>query len=1807
MLRKLWRIARYLVLALLAMLLLLYVTILNPWYEPWRDALLPYVSRLISASLNGTLEIGALRGSLLSAPALHNVVLRDASGSLVGRIEAIRLAYDLTALFRLRLEVQAVEISRPQITVVQQPDGRLNLNTLLPESPLPAAEPPPTSGGLPLAIRLHTLQIRDAQITLDLPSLPGVQQITGLQVRLSAQLDGAGLHAEIQQFTADTMPAEVHLRTLQGALHRQGGVTRVEGFRLQTDATLITAHGIVPGSGMPADFTLQVQPLALAEIGRLLHNELLRDPVQLTLTASGPPAALQVQAQLSTPAASLTMQGQVDTAALPPSYQAQLSVSHLDLAPLVGQADLQSDVNFTLNVQGQGLTPRDLRSSLHVDIQPSHLGPLLLRPSAIHLEAVQQRLQVQRLDLDTSAARLTASGALDLAGTSDLHYGLTADLANLQKFVGTPELAGQVHLQGQAQGTWPALSVGGTLKARALRYQEHSLQTLQLTYHGEQLGSQAQVSATLLAQQARAGTIPVERLTFEATYQEATRQAQFAIDVQQAPETGGKTHGTLTLGSTEQQVVVEEFLINLPRRPWRSPAPWRVIMGPQQLQFENIQLVHAEESLSLSGGMAGERLQDIQLRVSQLDLSYLQQLFQLPPALGGHANVQLQLAGTLAEPRLRSELALRAPTQSALPFESVRSTLVYAQKHLQGNFQIHQANREVLTLDMRLPLDMAFTGMALEQRLLDAPVDLRLALKQPDLAALQKAQPSLPKLQGTLQGTVSLQGTYAALALDADMQLQQLGMEGSVEQLRGPIRLTGNLVSAPSVATLAQAVQQGQVAPQLQNVTLRVPTLHGQMPSPGAPAQPFQVQDVVGQVMAQWTPQGLHATLQRLHVQTTGLGLPRTTMDLEAKLEPQRLTIQRLHVRLPQSELQMQGFLTLPEQQVQLRCDIPRLRLDELPLSLPPNLPPLVQGTLLVRGSVPAPQVEADLQYAGGRLRAELAGQLQELLPRYQATLRLEGLDLAQLLPRAQGRLQAGVRLQGTGLSADKRQATLEMTVDTNGLNLAPGLAVRLQANLTGDSLQVPRLQVRSTPLEITANGTLSATQRTAFDYRLTFGDLRPLGQYLGMELQAKGGLTGKIQGNNGVLQAQVALRGNDWRFAEVQIPRLLVDFSATQLLTTPHATLKAQIHDLQHPALPPTSVRLDIDRTPQKGNFTMVVTKGPYDKSTIVGTLFPAAQSQRLTLNTIRLHHKQLAWENVGPVDIVRFDQGQVQIERLALRSGSQDLSARGTIVPNGALQLDAQINQVQIRPTVQAFAPTANVPDGRLHLSVVARGTVQQPQIRSDVRLTALQWQQQKLGDIHATLEQNGTTVRTDVRWQDQERQLLHVYGSVGLGTSGPLDVRLEAPAFDLARLASLTPAVQHSAGALDVDLHVTGTPQKPQLQGQIAVRDGVLQLAVTGERYKDIQARLQFARDRLDIEQFQIGSRSGPLQLTGHIEHTDLNLRQIDLAVRAQNFTALSTPAMQAVISTDIQARGPYDGLMVQGTVSVPRARVVTNNLPGGGPKVVEPWELTVPGVYGRRRQNVTTAEGTATPQTDVGAMLSSLRADVLIDMPRNVWVQGPGTAVEMRGNIRATKDRNAPFVLSGTVETVRGFASVYGKKFELTQGQVTFPGTPEINPQLDVTVTRKVSDYVVTIHAGGKALQPEIMMSSTPALEQMDILSLLVVGKTTDKLTSSEQGSFSKQAQQLAAGVVASELEGVLGDSLGLDTVELTAESAKVGRYVTQDLFLSYERGLGGKDTGNTIGAEYSLSRRMKLKGTSSDTGETAVDFFWRLDF
>lgn len=1778
-----------------------------------RDAAVQAALNAVSNTIQGSLEVGGVRGSLLSALVVQDLTLKDAQGRIIGQIDALRVSYSLPSLLRLHLTVHEIDIVQPRFTLTEEPDGALNISRAL--SPVQPRRPDETDApGLPLAIAVEDLRLRDGELALGLDALPGVRQVKGLQVQLQAQLDQEGIRARLQQVTAQTMPAQVDLHTLQGVFQLAAGVVRLDDLRLEMGHTVLTAEGVLPHAQHAADFALQVDPLDVAEIGRLLQHEALQGRLRLGVRLEGPPKALVASLQLNPIGedvrGTVALRGEVDALATPLRYRAQADVEHLDLTAFLKQPAWQSDVNLQAHLEGEGLVPHELHSDVRVDIQPSHLGTITLQPSQIDLQARQGRFEVRRFDIVTSMARMQATGAIDLAGRSDLQYELTADLSDLRQLLDAERLVGEVRLHGQADGQWPDLTVRGALDVRDVQYQDYALDELHLAYEGSQLGAEPRATTQLRLQRARVGAVPVAQVELHGAYDGAARQVQFGVDVDQAPGYGLEAQGRLTLLEMGQRVDIDALHLQLAERLWQTTAPLQVDREGDRLRFTPLHLVHGEEALQLSGGIVGEQLQDIRLDASQIDLAYLQPLMGLPEPVNGRASLQVQLAGTLPAPLLHVELTVQPEGQRDLPFQRLQTSLAYAQQLLQGTVHMQQEDREVLAVDLRVPVNMAFTGMAPAQRLVEGPIALEVQLRQPHLAAFARWYRGLPPLTGTVQGTIGVQGTAAHLGLHADLQLQKLGVEGTVERLDGGLSLTGDVVAAPSVQDLRRAIQQGELTLVADALALRIPTLQGQLPTREAAVQPFEVRDVAVEADGQWSAHGIQGTLRTLRLQVQAFGLPPTNLILEAGVTPERIDLQRFQVQLPQSEIRGRGSLTMADQRLQFRLEIPRLQLDELPLTLPADLPRQVQGTVTANGSMRAPQVEVRLQYAGARISANLQAQLQETLPRYQATLRVEALEVAKLWPNLAGEIHTTLQLQGVGFTGEERRVALNLAVDSRNLTLAPGLMVRLQANMAGDTLNVEGLRLTSTPLQLTARGALSPVRASALTYTLTLGDLTPLQQVLGAELQATGTLTGQVQGSLEALQTAGSLRLKSWRYAELSGGAIEADFAGSQIPTAPQGRVTIQLVDVQAPSLPATSLRLEADYVPPQGRMTATVTKGPYQRTAFAGRMTLNGE-QRITLDRLHVQHQELAWQNEGPIEIVRTPQGDLAMQRFNLRSGAQRLSIAGRLEQTGVLSADVRVQRLQIAPNVRAVRPDTDVPDGQLSLDLTLGGTLQQPHGQGTLQLTSLVWQEQPLGEMRAAVELADQTVRTDLRWRLQGRELLQVQGSVGLAGDGALAMQIRSLNLPLDMLQGIAPGVTHSAGTLNVDMRANGTLRQPRLHGSLELDNGALQLVATGERYRDIHMRIVLAGERIEIRQLRVGSRSGALEVMGWAQLAGATLQQVDVTIRARDFTAMHTPFIQAQTSMDLSVRGSLQSMLAAGTVTVSRLRVQVNQIPGSGPKAVEPWELTVKGVYGPGPQAVA-AEGGAAKPLQVDVPLPFLRADIHVDMPRNAWIQGPGTAIEISGQIDIAKKLEEPFVLSGGIAIERGFASFLGKRFVMKQGQVTFTGSPEINPDLDITVTHTVSNYLVEIHVEGKARQPQLSFSSTPELAQTDILSLLVVGKTMDRLTSSEQQDLSAQLGGAAGSIVAGKLQEALGGVLGLDALTIGAGETfgtggvSVGQYVTQDIFLSYEFGLG-RGGGNRVGVEYSITPSLKLKGSTSDRGDSAVDFLWRRDY
>jgi translocation and assembly module TamB len=158
----------------------------------------------VNAQLAGHLELGrfSFGGDRLT---LNQVVLRDPSGVVVARVERIELAFSRLALLRRHLDIGQLSIVRPELWLVQDPDGLNLTRALAPRTPKPASAPasPQSPAGRGMVVDLRKLSLTEGTIDFrDLRDLRSIAPGPSRHVRV-AELGIAG------SAQADTGPSRV--------------------------------------------------------------------------------------------------------------------------------------------------------------------------------------------------------------------------------------------------------------------------------------------------------------------------------------------------------------------------------------------------------------------------------------------------------------------------------------------------------------------------------------------------------------------------------------------------------------------------------------------------------------------------------------------------------------------------------------------------------------------------------------------------------------------------------------------------------------------------------------------------------------------------------------------------------------------------------------------------------------------------------------------------------------------------------------------------------------------------------------------------------------------------------------------------------------------------------------------------------------------------------------------------------------------------------------------------------------------------------------------------------------------------------------------------------------------------------------------------------------------------------------------------------------------------------------------------------------------------------------------------------------
>jgi translocation and assembly module TamB len=582
----------------------------------------------------------------------------------------------------------------------------------------------------------------------------------------------------------------------------------------------------------------------------------------------------------------------------------------------------------------------------------------------------------------------------------------------------------------------------------------------------------------------------------------------------------------------------------------------------------------------------------------------------------------------------------------------------------------------------------------------------------------------------------------------------------------------------------------------------------------------------------------------------------------------------------------------------------------------------------------------------------------------------------------------------------------------------------------------------------------------------------------------------------------------------------------------------------------------------------------------------------------------------NSKPIHLRIHPEG-VDVDTFKLVSGKILLSAAGKLALRGSQQFRLSLTglDLEVLETIWQEEPTLK---GLLAADVELSGTSESPDIDIQMTVSGASGYEVSLSDVNCRLRYRDGKATLQVDGFRKDHRMFTAEGRSELKlrlmpfefTPQPGSLQAQLVAEDL-KLSEL-PNPQHRnvrlEGRTTIRLEAAGDVFQPTLTGSITLREGSLAMPRHGLTYESVQADLHMLPGKLTVDRLLLsGDREGSLSLKGDILFDGWSPSSLSLHLSGQNAPVAWRREVTARIDPDISLTGPLSSPVLAGRLRIPQGRINLDRMMTGGPA-----DIQVLGEPSADGQPIVISG----PQDD---FLSSLTADLTIEVPRNVWLRGQELNAEISGQIKLVKKPQGPFVLIGTLQTVRGSYLFQDRRFDITRGLVEFQGLENPDPALDIRAETRIRDVTIIVRITGSARMIELALESEPMLDQADIISYLVFGRPTNELRSDQATSAQVAALNFAGRAAARELNAILGNTLRVDEIRIDpgeedwrSGSLTLGKYVARNIFMTYRMGFRTSSFGS-VRIEYEINRNFSVEAVISDDQSSGVDLIWSKDF
>jgi translocation and assembly module TamB len=381
---------------------------------------------------------------------------------------------------------------------------------------------------------------------------------------------------------------------------------------------------------------------------------------------------------------------------------------------------------------------------------------------------------------------------------------------------------------------------------------------------------------------------------------------------------------------------------------------------------------------------------------------------------------------------------------------------------------------------------------------------------------------------------------------------------------------------------------------------------------------------------------------------------------------------------------------------------------------------------------------------------------------------------------------------------------------------------------------------------------------------------------------------------------------------------------------------------------------------------------------------------------------------------------------------------------------------------------------------------------------------------------------------------------------------------------------PFLDDLKGLATVRVNVGGSLDQPEILGVGSLQDGTVKVKKFPHAFEKINANAQFSQRRVLVTDITGVLAGGSFEGDGAISIQGPRNLPSQFHFYLDGVTFNVPDKIKTSGDGEVDITGSWFPFLLSGTYRVQSGLVTKEFAPEEGDS--------------EQKQSAylpkTLLQSTAEPL--------NMNLKVVISPPlliKNSLLEGSAS-----GELLVTGTPSRP-ILNGKMTLEKDAKITFKDKiFDVSVGTATFKDPKEINPEIYVSANAHVAEYDINLLTLGKGKAPVIKLSSTPALADSDIISLLALGVTTG---SSSQGTafIQKDTQQN------------MNTQLGAAVFDQVTKPVQKALAVDIQVSSQYD------DTKNLATQSYTLSKKIsdKLVFSATETQGDQADQTYKLKY